>query len=529
MNTAINNRSAETANLTLTVLCALMVALFFCAMPRYVDDFWFSQYIYQKEKAGLPVTFHEVLETWRYHYGHDNARLANIVFVPFLLLPKWCGSLIAAAAWAYVLIYSPRIAGINIRNSALIPIFLTLCAFAMPWYDSIGAENYQFNYVIPTALSVAAIIIFLTPGIRGAARIAACLVFGCIAGSWHEGFGIPVAAATMLLYLLRHEYRTRSNTALIAGLTAGIIWIVAAPSFWRRLEKVSESGESLLGHTLFISMVHPAFLVMLALLLFIAFSRHRRKKFFDNAAILLIVSAFCSFAIHMFSTRPPRTGWWCEFASILLIVRELSVLLKEPWLRYTPRGIFAGVVLSILTLTHLAVVDYYSISIGRSFNDAIERHKNNPEAAVFADVITEHDSPLAACLMPDFTLFVAPTNLRFVNECLHADDNDNDLFIPIPQELSEIDATSGRPVEGGMNCRIYKERIFMPTDSTGYGEFPADIDFGFTKKSNVRMCYYTFVSPRDGKRYAYLYPWRRVIEMRLGEIRSISRPAAVCP
>lgn len=527
MSPEIKPSRAEAANMALTLISAVMFAVFFCAMPRYVDDFWFSQIIYGRRQTGLPVTLHEIYETWAAHYLHDNARLANIIFVPFLLLPKWCGSIIASLLWTYVLLRAPHISGISLRSSPLIPLFLTLCAFALPWYDSIGAENYQFNYVIATAISVAAIGMFLSAPRYGHAGVLLCFILGCVAGAWHEGFGIPVAAGMASLYALRRKYRTVPTTAMLAGMAAGIIWIIAAPAFWHRLNKIGETGESLTGHTIFISALHPLFFLMLALLAIILLNRQRRAAFLNGATLILLVSAVCSFVIHMFSTRPPRTGWWCEFASILLIIREFPVLLRHPWLRYTPRSVAAAALLSALTIAHLAVVDYYSVLIRHHFNRALEQHMRNPAQTIFADVVTEHDSPLLACLMPDFTLFVAQTNLKFINECIHADDDL--LFVPIPRELSEVDSLSGRPLGGNLNCRIYKGRIFMPTDSTGYGEFPAEVDFGFARRNNVRMCYYTFVSPRDGRRYAYLYPWRRVIEMRLGDITAVSRQDPLCP
>lgn len=103
-------------------------------------------------------------------------------------------------------------------------------------------------------------------------------------------------------------------------------------------------------------------------------------------------------------------------------------------------------------------------------------------------------------------------------------DGDDDRFLAVPSELRGVTRESGHPVPGNTGLRETEGRLFMPTDSVRMGEFAADVDFGPVARQGVRMIYYPFVSEADGRRYAYVYPWRRVIEMRIGGIRSVNIP-----
>lgn len=106
---------------------------------------------------------------------------------------------------------------------------------------------------------------------------------------------------------------------------------------------------------------------------------------------------------------------------------------------------------------------------------------------------------------------------------------DDDVeFTVIPKELEYVTINSGSELGGNSGVREFKSRLFVTLgcitseDAMQSGEINAGIDFGFSTKNNVRVFYYPFISKADGKSYAYLYPWRTIIEMRLGDVRSIS-------
>ncbi len=52
-------------------------------------------------------------------------------------------------------------------------------------------------------------------------------------------------------------------------------------------------------------------------------------------------------------------------------------------------------------------------------------------------------------------------------------------------------------------------------------EFTATIDYGRFSKNGVRVFYIPFTSQADGRPYLYLYPWRAIIEYRIGKPRAI--------
>ena len=70
----------------------------------------------------------------------------------------------------------------------------------------------------------------------------------------------------------------------------------------------------------------------------------------------------------------------------------------------------------------------------------------------------------------------------------------------------------------------------MPIDTARVTEVIADIGFGHRVKPGSRIFCTPFTSGADGRRYVYLYPWRCVPDIWLGEIKSITnfRPSSSC-
>ncbi len=78
-------------------IITLMFAVCFISMPMAFDDYWYSSYIFdykEKLRSGFPLR--EIFETWKYHWQADNGRLANVIFVPFLTIPRWVGALLGS-------------------------------------------------------------------------------------------------------------------------------------------------------------------------------------------------------------------------------------------------------------------------------------------------------------------------------------------------------------------------------------------------------------------------------------------------
>lgn len=489
----------------------------FVCMPRYTDDLWYAFELHdylEGEQYGFPFT--EIANTWKHHFLNDNARLSNIVFVPFLLLPKWVGSILATLLFGYAVFGMLKLCGVgtdSARNLFPVSVVLFLLAFAMPWYDSMGSENLQFNYLISMGLAVAALSAFFS-GKKMFWPIA--FLLGLLLGLWHEGFGVPLLCGIGVYAVVRRKIIKASQVALLIGLLGGCVCLMSCPVFFDRAYDREHIWT--LGHLMFIAVSHIAVFV-LVLSVVVAAAMKRLHILNQPVPVVLLVSIVVSLAIHVYATRTPRTGMWAEFASIFMSAYVIANLM--PHRRKLVLSVAACILLA-LTAAHQWLMDIHSVRIGRQFSEAVERYATSADGTVFVDFTTEYDSPLLAWYSPDFTLFTSAPSRLMTGYYYRRDDCDVNEFKPVPTALEYISAESGRPVAGNSGIRINGSHLFMPCDSLNSGEFRATIDFGYKTVSDCRLIYIPFVSKKDGQRYAYLYPWRRIIEMRFGSIRRIS-------
>lgn len=510
--------ASDKAHLTvsLSILAfILMYGIFFCLMPGYMDEFWYAKDIFAPGQGGV---FNGVLNTIRLHCNYDNARVANMIYCFFLLIPKWIGGILATAAFAYVILAGRRLTGIN-REQGKTSIFKTsfflfLMAFCLPWYDTMGSECYQFNYILSSMLATMALMLFFGTGRQ--AHSVAFLLFGIFTGAWHEGFSVPLIAGFSACLVFFPKTRTRNNLFLTIGLIIGFSFLVCAPSFFMRLNSVSENKTLSPGHIAAIILMHPAFVLMF---IFTGIALIRKIRLRSPLFICLVAAAVCSFVIHIFSTKVPRTGWFCELSSIfaILIISNSKPTKPGESKRWSKFSTTASIILLGLTFAHLIIVDMNVIKIRNQFNYALKSYVKNPAEPIFMDFDTEHTANLLSWYAPDYTLFNAPANILLISEYF---DNGHEFRV-IPARLADASSENGTPVNSNLDIRQLDSHLFMPTDSTDNFEIIADVDFGIIKRRNVRLICYPFVSRKDDRRYAYIYPWRCMIEGKLGCINEI--------
>lgn len=498
--------------------------VYFCGMPRYLDDLWYDQFLVLA-RSGKISLWQAITDTWNYHLVTDNARLSNIMFVPFLLMPKWVGSTLAALLWSGACVLAFKLLDINIKHSPLVSVALAVWAFLLPWYDGMGVECFQFNYIIPTFLGVLYLRLFFSSSTADSAgsRIGLCALSFFI-GLWHEAFTASLLASCGIMFLLNKQWRTPRHYAMLIGILLGMIWFLSWPCSWQKLGEVhSQSDKFGSGRFMFILFQHLSFILLCGLMIASIFVAKMRKTLRDPLVIALLINIAVSLLVHYLTTRTSRTGWWGEFCSVMVVVKVLQPLFKS---RYNSYNLLICTPLILLMSVHQLLVDYWSIRIRYTFESAISRHIESGKNVVFTEIADEYSSPLICMYAPDFTSLLSPVGMYFINTYYHPRD-DARAFIPVPAELQNITSDSGTPMpvlKGGkdLGIREINGRLVMPTDEEYQGEIYLDIDYGYTKKRGVRVIFFPFVSQADGKRYAFLYPWRQVVPMRLGKICAIS-------
>lgn len=498
-------------------------AVMFCFMPLYVDDLWFGLTLrpwIDGSASGFP--FSEIWNVYVHHWQVDNVRLANIFYVPTLLLPRWLPSIFIALAWGVAIYWLARLLELPKRGVGLFSLLLFFLAFALPWYDSIGALCYQFNYPLSSFVAIGAIYY----AFRGRNWLIALLV-GLILGAWHEGFGIPLLFGLGFAFLLSHQLRSPHVLALLIGILLGTAWLFISPAVTSR----APGAETIfsLSRFSYLLTLHPVFWLML-ILIAISLFKKRGSQLASPLFIVFAISAIVSYGIHFATVNAPRAGWWCELASaaaVICLVKDYKVPRALP--------VLVGGLLLLLSFAHLIIVDVYSVRINTFYRQAVADYLKSPNGTVFASFTDEYQAPLLAWNMPDFTILLS----RFSTETL-AKYYDRELTPPslVPAELQNFTATQGVPVSGIKSlCRV-GDRLVVPatdlpklsslyipqeaSDNPVPGEFNASVDFGYKIKPNTRIIAHPFVSKADGNLYYYLYPWRCFLEMHLGSLKSIT-------
>lgn len=523
-------------NTILFALTTVAMGVFFIGMPRYVDDFWYSTYI-KSWHDGLQYThwWQPVIDTIKYHVTFDTARLSNIVYAPFLLLPKWVGSLPIALLTFPTLMLMMRLASVSWRRSPLGAVLVLLFGFGLPWYDSIGSECYQFNYVVPMALGlwIAAAALRLIKSPRWL-----LVSGGIILGMWHEGFAIPVACGlTAAAVMCPRGTDRRTLIIAVAAIGTGLLWIVLSPSLENRMGQVNiQYRRPPLKLITFILMQRPLFLVTCAMLVIAAIRRASRRLLYTSAVIFLVVSALASLTICYFTIAASRAAWWTDTATLPLCLILLRLFFPRITETYTRSSLLCAAPCVALAAAHYAAVDYYSLKADRAMRRITEEHLANPDKAVFTDFPDELHAPIICFQMPDFTIFTGEFSRKTFDWYHHSYD-EHHLRI-VPQALRLMTADSGTEVPGGTGIRMVDGHLVIPCELCPddihthdiYDGYTLTIDFGHRVREGTKVIHTVFTSEADGRCYVYLYPWRCVPDIWLGEIKSITnlRPFSSC-
>ncbi|MDE6381337.1 MAG: DUF2029 domain-containing protein [Muribaculaceae bacterium] len=515
----------EVFNLVLWVLTVTGMGVFLIGMPKYCDDWWYMERLrgwFESQGVWYPTDGGDILSAgipwpdiagvWKDHIMTDNSRLCNILVVPFLLLPKWVGSTLALAAWVYAMWGSFRLAGADWRRSPLVPAAFALWSFLLPWREQAGALDYQFNYVLTSALAVSFLLLLRRGDSR---RVWPCAVCGLLLGAWQEAFAAPIFCALIALVLFCRECRTRRYMWAVAGLGVGLLWLAAAPGL-----RVRIGGEVLTARFSFyraalMFLQHPAFCLMTVMAVIALCREGWRKLVSDRFLLLLLISAAVPLVMAFASNAMRRTGWWSDMASVIGIMMLVRILWGARCDRYSAGSAVAGLLLSVLTVAHLLYVDIYTVRISRQMRELLAQWHADPERQLFADITDETRSPAICFFMPDFTLFTYNWNVISANN-YYSGHKGTMGFRVIPDTLRDIRAGEGEPVAGDSGIRLCRGYLVRAAEKDTPRAFNADIDFGIWKRADVSMHCYAFTSEADGTRFEVVYPQEATLEQIIG-------------
>lgn len=521
-----HNIPAVRLNLTALCIFSILLGIYFTAMPKYADDYWFSINLAEWHKSqnvsditeggnifiyGIP--FKDIVETWHYHWLNDNVRLCNILVVFFLLFPKWVGSGVMWLAWLYSMFISYKIAGIKKFGSPIVGLSIVLWGLFLPWSSHLGALDYQFNYIGSTAVSLWFLSKMLKQGSSGFSchgrfdflKCCGFFLLGLLAGWWHEAFSCSLWGIVIVLIIFYKYYRNLPFVCGIAGLTLGIIILSAAPGTHLRLHGNPMYLTHKIVNVIAYNLPYYAFLFFS----FVYAIKHGfQKLFYDRVLMSCIIGGLIPVLMSIVLFAAARVTWFTQILAIVGLMRLFDIAGWEYWIKYKISNAIWIVPLVLLVLVRFIVADIYAFKTRKMMRDAIEKYITNPDKTVFSKVITIHDIPLIAIKLPDVMIndeFVYMTAF-FSNRAA------NHSFNIIPEELRNATSQSGKRIDGDVGLRSLSGKLFISGDSINYqnnGYIDLKMNWG-DRDWSVRCYTFKFISEADGKEYAYvnfLNPW----------------------
>lgn len=389
------------------------IGFFLIFTPKYNDDHWFlsemGDWFLNRDvfyitdgvnpfEKGMP--WQEIIETIHYHYACDNARIGNMVVMPFLIMPKWIGSSICCLAWIYAVLQCLALAKIDYKKSPLLPIAIGLWYFGVPWQNHMGGLVFQFNYLIPSAIGIY-IVRKLNTWTAKKSRLQCLEIFllSVILGAWHEGFALPIIAGIVMVMICYKQSRNRLYCIAFAGMLAGVSLIVLAPSFSVRTGQLNlyymASLWDMVKRFGKITLYYHS-LILVLIFLEIVLYRVRGSIVFRNNRLLLFItaSAIASIFVSFATTGSERSGWWCDLivpVGILISLREVG----WPGKKYSLIGITVCVVIGCLSIFSLLLTDYYTVRNVRECRKVISECIKTNKFQVYNDWFVRFDAPLA--------------------------------------------------------------------------------------------------------------------------------------
>lgn len=513
-------RDRVSANFIWIMLFMLLLGGFLIGMPKYLDDhiylikfsdWFFKQGIYNPEGGGNFIMggfpWEEIKETWRARYAYDNVRFGNIIVVFFLLLPKWIGSGIAWLCCIWIFIAGMRLARIDIYRSALVALGLFLFGVCMPWRQHMGSMDYQFNYIVPTALQFLLLLQLLQKENHSNQwkKWTGVFLTGFLSGGWQEALSIPVVCGLVFISLMHKECRRSVTYWGIGGVILGILWIIAAPGQWVRVSHTEIAVSSKLSFEYAIRTLVSTwmFWVFAGLMILQIIGRRKDSKrikriFRDVRLQFMLVSGFVSVGIVVFTYADARVGWWATVCGIFGVLYLLRKYHHSYWRSYTSRNILAASIFLILAFSHRIIVDYDVVRIRRSFLDSIEAYNAHPDEPVFVEMGERSIGTIFGNISAD-EIFIFGT----WGATDYYGNRYRRKYNAIPKALENITSATARKIPGNSGLMEFEGHFLMPVKEERTSvDFIADYGSG---KEMLEGYLAPFKSRGDGKDYYYVY------------------------
>lgn len=547
------HRTAVCWNLLWILIFIAGLAFLFIGMPKTGDDIqfalrlkpWFdAQGLTGPEDGGdvwrYGMPWAAIRDTWAERFATNNIRLGGVLAPVLLAFPKWVGGSLMLLCASAIIFMTLRLADVDWRRSALVPVYLFCFAVLIVCGDYLGELDFQLNYLPPTAL-YAMLLLWLREHSRFTlSRMSAAFVTAFVAGAWHEGLDVPVGAGLLFTMLRFRSFRRPEVWAITAGIVCGFILLCLSPGMRNRVNGGGTDGYIDPVHMRFAVTSMILWLISSWIVVSVAARLGLRKLCDDPLSVFCVVSALLSFSVMQKSGVCLRGGWWGFYVMGLFAVRMPRMCDAGFWSVLTRRNILIWAPLLTLVYVHQGFVGYWSLRFRSGLRAQAEVWAVAPCSQSFWDMPVYGELPWICFGQP----VGEPDNLLFSSVSYWYGGRDDSGRVwaprgytcfrePVPLALSGVTAASGEAVPGSACVRRLGRYLFVAESGDLETDLrrrdrsvtvrSAKVDVG-KGSSPMRMVQVSFVSECDGERYSWLIPVRRGCGNPVDDVRLVDGP-----
>jgi hypothetical protein len=294
----------------------------------YMHRFTHAEILY--DQGPLVKTFSDAIDAIVYHYNWCNCRLANMVCILSMLLPRVMVNVIDAIVGCIFFFMLFKSARINLKQVNMTTAIVGGLMFwlAFPWYNTMSSTAFYMNYAWSSAFSLA-VIFFLRKSYKQSKLQLSAVTFLAVLAAWmHEAFGCALIAYTFFVWLLGAKVDKKSRLIIGLGLCVGLFVTVVGSTNSRIDSTLSDAPYVYLKYalTLYASQLWPAYVAIITTIML-------RKKIGKQQFSAYRVETIASFsaiavscAIAMAVNGRDRVLWPAHLFSTIQTLRCVAAL-----------------------------------------------------------------------------------------------------------------------------------------------------------------------------------------------------------
>lgn len=422
-------------------------------MPKAADDYWYSFHLYdylEGHSSGIP--WRAMYDTWHDHYMTDNSRLANIILIGLLIMPKWLAATVPALSAGVMVHFSMRLCRISTSRPAMLMLFILLVSALLPWHELIFSLCYSLNYVTSSALTMVYLYIWLR---EDNSRTTWGIVTALVLGFMHEGFSLPLLIATSVSIAVTAVTDRRvplKRVIMSAALVPGVIYLASVPGVSYNMLETEQVTASI--HTIArVLKLHLPVLVYIPLLCAVAVRRRSWRTCLAPLPVIIIVGAAVTVYIHYLFPRGYRTGWLAYLLGIVGIMSCLPCLIPRRIKASRTAGILLSIATGLLLGAHYALVISYVDRNRRTHAYIRSEYLRDPSAQIYADLLPIERMSLLAWRKPVANNWNEWARYNFTAYHTRTRKRDQPAVLTVPDVVRDISPSEGRLLPGAARVR----------------------------------------------------------------------------